>query len=171
MPKHIIETTVKWTTTSRNALRGSSELESWLEQRHLQRWIIFLGVYNYDTCLCLFRKLVTPMGSKTSRQDVCLETHSKKGFWNAILFHWQLGHRKRMTKIYQKVFLPSAGHLEGVLIKLKLRINRSCNLLQVSWSIRKIWRSFPKEYTKNLVQSMPQRCQVIINSKGDWTTY
>jgi len=38
-------------------------------------------------------------------------------------------------------------------------------------SIRFIWRSLSQDYAIKLVESMPRRCQTIINNKGDWTTY
>lgn len=49
--------------------------------------------------------------------------------------------------------------------------SRMDNLDQLSRQIRKIWRSFPVEYAEKLVESMPRRCQAIIDNAGDWTCY
>jgi len=32
-------------------------------------------------------------------------------------------------------------------------------------------KNVPQEYAKNLVESMPRRCQAIIDAGGDWTCY
>lgn len=68
---------------------------------------------------------------------------------------------------------PDANPIENVwaLIKHKLRGKRVFNLKQLSREIRRIWKALPLEYAKNLVESMPRRCQAIIDAGGDWTHY
>lgn len=68
---------------------------------------------------------------------------------------------------------PDANPIENVwaYIKHKLRGKRTHNLKQLSRAIRQIWRTLPFEYAVNLVESMPRRCQAIIDSGGDWTHY
>lgn len=56
-------------------------------------------------------------------------------------------------------------------IKQKLRGRRTHTLKQLSCEIRRIWRSLPLEYAVKLVESMPRRCQAIIDAGGDWTHY
>lgn len=68
---------------------------------------------------------------------------------------------------------PDANPIENVwaYLKHKLRGKRVCTLKQLTRQIRLIWRSLPNEYAVNLVESMPRRCQAIINAGGDWTHY
>ncbi|EFN76077.1 hypothetical protein EAI_03879 [Harpegnathos saltator] len=56
-------------------------------------------------------------------------------------------------------------------LKHKLRGKRVCTLKQLIRQIRLIWKYLPNEYAVNLVESMPRRCQAIINAGGDWTHY
>ena len=68
---------------------------------------------------------------------------------------------------------PDANPIENVwaYIKQKLRGKRVYTLRQLSRQIRLIWKALPLEYAENLVESMPRRCQTIINAGGDWTHY
>lgn len=66
---------------------------------------------------------------------------------------------------------PDANPIENVWAQMKMKLgkNRPHNLKQLVRWIHKIWRSFSEEYAQNLVQSMPRRCQAIIDAEGDWT--
>jgi len=68
---------------------------------------------------------------------------------------------------------PDANSIENVwsYVKHKLRGKLIFTLRQLSTRIRKIWRSLSREYTQNLVESMPRRCQAIIDIEGNWTCY
>jgi len=44
------------------------------------------------------------------------------------------------------------------------------NVWALTRQIRLIWRSLPNEYV-NLVESMPRKCQAIINAGGDWSHF
>ena len=45
------------------------------------------------------------------------------------------------------------------------------NLEQLARAIRKVWRGRPTSYAKNLVESMPRRCQAFLNASGDYGVY
>lgn len=68
---------------------------------------------------------------------------------------------------------PDANPIENVwaAMKAKLREKRVFNLKQLSRHLREIWRSLPETMAENLVESMPRRCQAILDNKGDWTSY
>lgn len=68
---------------------------------------------------------------------------------------------------------PDANPIENVwsIIKRKLQGKRVYTLKQLCYHIRAIWRSLPQQYAENLVESMPKRCQRILDNNGDWTTY
>jgi len=68
---------------------------------------------------------------------------------------------------------PDANSIENVwsYVKHKLRGKLIFTLRHLSTRIRKIWRSLSREYTQNLVESMPRRCQAIIDIEGNWTCY
>ncbi|CAG9569551.1 unnamed protein product [Danaus chrysippus] len=68
---------------------------------------------------------------------------------------------------------PYANPIENVwvYIKHKHRERRTQTLKQLSCEIRRIWRSLSVEYAVKLVESMPRRCQAIIDAGGDWTHY
>lgn len=68
---------------------------------------------------------------------------------------------------------PDANPIENVwaLMKFKLRGKKMWNVKQLIRQIRLIWRSLSPDYAIKLVENMPRRCQAIINSGGDWTTY
>ncbi|KAJ8947238.1 hypothetical protein NQ318_012004 [Aromia moschata] len=68
---------------------------------------------------------------------------------------------------------PDANPIENVwsLIKTKLAGNRVYTLKQINQKIRETWRAMPLEYAEKLVESMPRRCQAILDNGGDWTVY
>ena len=68
---------------------------------------------------------------------------------------------------------PDANPIKNVwaYIKQKLRGKRAFTLKQLCREIQRIWRALPLEYAENLVDSMPRRCQAIIDAGGDWTSY
>ncbi|XP_033231894.1 uncharacterized protein LOC117182889 [Belonocnema kinseyi] len=68
---------------------------------------------------------------------------------------------------------PDANPIENVwaFVKLKLRGRKVHTLKQLCLQIRGIWRSLPREYAEKLVESMPSRCQAIIDSGVDRTKY
>ena len=72
-----------------------------------------------------------------------------------------------------KYIKKSKAFVENVwaYIKQKLRGKRAFTLKQLCREIQRIWRALPLEYAENLVDSMPRRCQAIIDAGGDWTSY
>ena len=46
-------------------------------------------------------------------------------------------------------------------VKHYLRGKRIYTLKQLCSQIKKVWRSLPEQYAKNLVESMPKRCEAI----------
>ena len=68
---------------------------------------------------------------------------------------------------------PDANPIENVwaYMKHKLREKRTYTLKQLYREIRRIWRTLSLEYAVNLVESMPRRCQAIIDADGDWSHY
>lgn len=68
---------------------------------------------------------------------------------------------------------PDANPIENVwsYLKFRLRGKRIFTLKQLIRQIRRIWRTLSSEYAENLVESMPRRCQAIIDAGGDWTHY
>lgn len=68
---------------------------------------------------------------------------------------------------------PDANPIENVwaFIKQKLQGRPVLTLKSLSREIRKVWRSLPVEYAQKLIQSMPTRCEAIMNNNGDWTPY
>jgi len=65
---------------------------------------------------------------------------------------------------------PDTNPIENVwaLMKFKLREKKIWTTKQLT---RLIWRSLSEDYALKLVESMPRRCQSIIDNGGDWTTY
>ena len=66
-----------------------------------------------------------------------------------------------------------ANPIENVwsVLKRKLAGKRVFTLKQLSQRIRKIWQELPTDYAEKLVESMPKRCQDILENDGDWTIY
>jgi len=116
----------------------------------------------------------------------CLVTSAEK-FYGKNRDNWELQedndskHRSRLctewkiqngiTTMNWPVSSPDANPIENVwsYIKHKLRGKLIFTLRQLSTTIRKIWRSLSREYAQKLVESMPRRCQAIIDNGGDWT--
>jgi hypothetical protein len=68
---------------------------------------------------------------------------------------------------------PDANPIENVwgIMKSHLAGKRIFTLKQLSYQIKKIWNSLSTEYAETLVESMPRRCQAILDNDGDYTSY
>lgn len=68
---------------------------------------------------------------------------------------------------------PDANPIENVwaLMKNQLRGTSIFNYKSLCRKIRQIWRSLSEEYAEKLVESMPRRCEAILQNNGDWTLY
>lgn len=68
---------------------------------------------------------------------------------------------------------PDANPIETVweLMKLRLHGKRILKTKQLFRQIRLVWRSLYQGYAMQLVESIPWRCQAIIDNRGDWTNY
>lgn len=68
---------------------------------------------------------------------------------------------------------PDANPIENVwaFMKMRLRGKKISNKKQLMRHIRLIWRSLSQDYATTLVESMPRRCQAIVDNDGDWTVY
>lgn len=68
---------------------------------------------------------------------------------------------------------PDANPIENVwaLMKLKLRGKKTLTAAELIRNLKAIWKSLSREYAENLVESMPRRCQAIMDNGGDWTPY
>jgi len=113
----------------------------------------------------------------------CLVTSAEK-FYGKNRDNWEDNdpkHRSRLctewktqngiTTMNWPASSPDANPIENVwsYMKHKLREKFIFTLRQLSTRIKKIWRSLSRE--QNLVESMPRRCQAIIDNGGDWTCY
>lgn len=68
---------------------------------------------------------------------------------------------------------PDANPIENVwaLMKLKLRGKKLQTAAELTRNLKAIWRSLSRDYAEKLVESMPRRCQAIMDNGGDWTPY
>ena len=68
---------------------------------------------------------------------------------------------------------PDANPIESVwgVLKRKLVGKRVFTLKQLSRKMRKMCRSLTTVYTEKLMESMPERCQAILENDGDWRMY
>ena len=54
-------------------------------------------------------------------------------------------------------------------LKIKLKGKHMQSLAQFTHHLRELWRGLSSEYAEKLVESMPERCEAIIDNNGDWT--
>ena len=68
---------------------------------------------------------------------------------------------------------PDQNCIENAWQVLKIRVSNRMpkNLKQLSRVIRDEWSKLSADYAKNLVNSMPDRVQAVIEAKGDYTMY
>lgn len=68
---------------------------------------------------------------------------------------------------------PDCNPIENVWAIIKARLCGKIfrNLKQLTNFIQRQWKSFPREYAKNLSQSMPSRCARVIEKQGEWIKY
>ena len=66
---------------------------------------------------------------------------------------------------------PEANTIDNVwgVLKAKLQGKRLYNLAQLTQLVGELWRGLSATYAKKLVESVPERCQAIIENDGDWT--
>ena len=68
---------------------------------------------------------------------------------------------------------PDANPIENVWawMKLKLRAKNVVTAADLTRELNSAWRSLPRSYAEKLAESMPRRCQAIMDNNGDWTPY
>ena len=68
---------------------------------------------------------------------------------------------------------PDANPMENMwaIMKFQLAGKPVYDLKQLARKIREIWRSLSVDYAEKLVESMPRRCEAILENDGGYTTY
>ena len=70
---------------------------------------------------------------------------------------------------------PDLSHIEHVWSKLARKLRRRKHLIDNTEDFRRelllAWENIDVEFTAKLIESMPRRCQAVIDSKGDVTKY
>lgn len=70
---------------------------------------------------------------------------------------------------------PDLNPIEHVWDHMKRQVRAEVNppqtLLQLKQSLDRIWRNIDQDFIRNLILSMPRRCQEIINARGGNTRY
>lgn len=138
-------------------------------------------------CLFLFTDNLNAEKMRTIYQKYLLKSAEK--FFGFDKTNWVLQedndpkHRSKLCSAWKQqnnvitmkwpAMSPDANPIENVwsYMKMKLKGKPVYTVKQLSFQIKKIWRSLPKEYAENLVESMGKRCQAIISNGGDWTRY
>lgn len=135
---------------------------------------VFTDNLNADKMLKIYKKALLPSVSTwfiKEKKDWILQEDNDPKHRSRLCTEW-----KEQYNINQLDWLsqsPNANPIENVwaYIKNKLRGRQVFNIKQLSRKIRRIWRSLPHEYAVKLVESMPRRCQSIIDADDDWTHY
>lgn len=107
----------------------------------------------------------------TKNEDWILQEDNDPKHRSRLCTSWKL--EKGIVTLDWPAQSPDMNPIENVwaYIKMKLRERPTYNLKQLTREIRRIWRALPVKYAENLVESMPRRCQAIIDSAGDFTAY
>ena len=70
---------------------------------------------------------------------------------------------------------PDLNPIEHVWSELARKLRRRKNFIYNTEDLRRelllAWENIDVEFTAKLIESMPRRCQVVIDSKGDVTKY
>lgn len=137
---------------------------------------LYLFTYNLDAekMLKIYKKALLPSAKRwfiNKNEDWILQEDNDPKHRSKLCIEWKK--KSDIVTLDWPSQSPDANPIENVwaYIKLKLHGRRTYTLKQLSCEIRRIWRSLPLEYAENLVESMPRRCQAIIDAGGDWTNY
>lgn len=135
-----------------------------------------LFAYNLDAqrMLRIYKKALIPSAKRwftNKNEDWILQEDNDSKHCSRICTVWK--QQNGIVKLGWPSQSPDANPIENVwaYIKQKLRGKCAYTLKQLSWQIRRIWRSLPLEYAVKLVDSMLRRYQAIIDAGGDWTHY
>ena len=116
-------------------------------------------------------------GCFSQRGFGCLELFTENLNAQKILQIYERGLLRSATKMFgadtADWILQDANPIENVwsVLKRKLAGKRVFTMKQLSQNIRKIWQELPMDYAEKLVESMPKRCQAILDNDGDWAIY
>lgn len=120
----------------------------------------------YGKCLLTsVKKFLDDDTNEQSLQEDNDDPKHRRCFW----VQWK--DKNNITTMDWSVLSADANPIENVqfCLKFKLRGKPVFILKQLTTEIRKLWRSLPREYRENLVESMDRRCQAIIDNGGDWS--
>lgn len=135
---------------------------------------LFTYNLNAEGMLQIYKKALLPSANRwfiRKNDDWILQEDNDPKHRSKLCTEWKT--RSGIVTLDWPSQSPDANPIENVwaYIKQKLRGKRTHTLKQLSCEIRRIWRSLPLEYAVKLVESMPRRCQAIIDAGGDWTHY
>lgn len=135
---------------------------------------LFTDNLNAEKMIKIYKKALLPSAKRwfiTKNEDWILQEDNDPKHRSKLCTQWKT--QSGIVTLDWPSQSPDANPIENVwaYIKQKLRGRRTYTLKQLSYEIRRIWRSLPLEYAVKLVESMPRRCQAIIDAGGDWTHY
>lgn len=135
---------------------------------------VFTGILNAERMRKIYKKCLMRSAEKFYGSDTTtwvLQEDNDPKHRSKLCSVWK--QQNNITTMEWPAMSPDANPIENVwsYIKMRLRGKPVYTEKQLSYQIKKIWRSLPQEYAENLVKSMEKRCQAIINNDGDWTKY
>ena len=154
--------------------RGLSSPTTTKENKAILRLFLFTGNLNAEKMCTIYQKYLLKSAEKlygSDRRSWVLQEDNDPKHRSKLCRAWK--DENNVTAMEWPAMSPDANPIENVwsYMKMKLKGKPVYTVKQLSFQIKKIWRSLPKEYVENLVESMEKRCHAIISNGGDWTKY
>ena len=143
-------------------------------KRGFGRLFLFTDNLNAEKMCTIYQKCLLTSAEKffgSDRTSWVLQEDNDPKHRSKLCSAWKT--QNNVTTMEWPAMSPDANPIENIwsYIKMKLKGKPVYTVKQLTFQIKKIWRSLPNEYAENLVESMEKRCEAIISNGGDWTKY
>ena len=135
--------------------RGLSRATTTKENKAILRLFLFTGNLNAEKMCTIYQKYLLKSAEKlygSDRRSWVLQEDNDPKHRSKLCRAWKDGNN--VTAMEWSAMSPDANPIENVwsYMKMKLKGKPVYTVKQLSFQIKKIWRSLPKEYVENLVE-------------------
>ena len=135
--------------------RGLSRATTTKENKAILRLFLFTGNLNAEKMCTIYQKYLLKSAEKLygfDRRSWVLQEDNDPKHRSKLCRAWK--DENNVTAMEWPAMSPDANPIENVwsYMKMKLKGKSVYTVKQLSFQIKKIWRSLPKEYVENLVE-------------------
>lgn len=129
------------------------------------------GIMDKNKYLDILEKVMLPYGRSTLGRRLIFQQDNDPKHTSGVVRQWFI--RRRLNVLEWPSQSPDLNPIEHLWEELdrRLRHRQASNIEEKFQQLLEEWKKIPQSVIDNLLESMPRRCQAVIDSKGFPTKY